>query len=170
MNYTDARPLIKTGDLIAVRRRSGFLAVATRIVTRSPYTHTGIAVWCAGRLLLAQENAGGCNVVPLSQEAIYDFDVYDCPTEETATETLVWLLLGARIAYSILDLFRITGFLLLRIPLPKHDGDELVCSALSALIFQKAGWVPVGLPSIPWPGAVAAAVGKPARIEVRVSG
>lgn len=168
MNYDDARALIKTNDMIAVRRRTGFLAIATRIVTRSPYTHTGIAFWTQGRLMIAQSNAGGCNIVPLSQEAIYDFDVFDCPPAAVDVETWVWSTLGARIGYGYLDLVRIAAFILFKIPLPVHDGDDLVCSALSALIYQKAGWLPVGLPSIPWPAAVVTAFVNPARIEVRI--
>jgi hypothetical protein len=169
MNYDAARDLIKTGDLIAVRRRTGFLAIATRLVTRSPYTHTGIAIWCEGRLMLAQETGGGCNIVPLSQEAEYDFDVLDCPVDSHLVESWIWTLLGTRIPYGFVDLARIAAHILFFIPLPKEDGADLVCSALSALIYKKAGWAPVNLPSIPWPAVVVSAIGTPVRIEVRTS-
>jgi len=167
MNYQTARDHIRTGDVIAVRRKTGFLPIATRLVTRSPYTHTGIALWCEGRLLLVQENGGGCNMVPLSQEAVYDFDVFDCPVDSHLVESWCWTLLGTRIPYGFLDLALIAGNRLLGLPLPKQDGFGLICSAYSAVILEKAGWVPEGLPSIPWPGAVVSALGKPARIEVR---
>jgi hypothetical protein len=159
MIYADVRSSIRTGDLIAVKKRSGFLPVATRIVTGSPYTHTGIAVWAGGRLLLAETNAGGCCVAPLSQEAPYDFDVFDCPiANRNIVEAMIWNMLGTRIPYGYVDLARIAGYKLFAIPLPKQDGSDLVCSALSAKIYIESGWAPVGLPSIPWPGAVADAL------------
>lgn len=154
MKYDDIRNQIKTGDLIGVKRRSGIFPIATRIVTNSPYTHTGIAIWSGGRLLLAQTNAGGCNLAPLSQEAVYDFDVFDCPVNRDTCESVIWSELGTSIAYGFMDCVRIFGYKVFGIPLPKTDGSDLVCSALSATIYKKAGWVPVGLPSIPWPGAV----------------
>lgn len=169
MIYDVARDQIKTGDVIAVRRRTGFLAVATRLVTRSPYTHTGIAVWVEGRLMLVQETGGGCNMVPLSQEAIYDFDVFDCPVDSHLVESWCWTLLGTRIPYGFLDLAIIAAHLLLFIPLPKQDGDGLICSAYSSVILRKAGWSPTDLPSIPWPAAVVKSLGSPARLEVRRS-
>jgi hypothetical protein len=154
LNYNDVRNSIRTGDLIAVKKTSGFLPIATRIVTQSPYTHTGLAIWSGGRLLLAQTNAGGCNVVPLSQEAEYDFDVFECPVDRDKCESVIWAELGTRIPYGFLDLARIFGYKVFGIPLPKADGADLVCSALSATIYKKCGWTPEGLPSIPWPGAV----------------
>jgi hypothetical protein len=158
MIYADVRNSIRTGDLIGVKRTTGLFPIATRIVTNSPYTHTGIAVWAGGRLLLAQTNSGGCNLAPLSQEAIYDFDVFDCPVDRNVCEGWIWSELGTRITYGFLDCVRIFGYKVFRIPLPKHDGPDLVCSALSAKIYIESGWTPVGLPSIPWPGAVADAL------------
>lgn len=166
MKYSDVRNSIRTGDLIAVKRRSGFLAIATRLVTKNPYTHTGIAIWSGGRLLLAQTNAGGCGLAPLSQEQVYDFDVYDCPVDRDKLEGVVWEMLGQRIPYGYLDLARIFGLLVLGIPLPKEDGSDLVCSALSAIMYKKAGWAPANLPSIPWPGVVVEALGSPKKFEV----
>lgn len=159
MVYDDVRTQIRTGDLIAVKRSSGLFPVATRIVTNSPYTHTGIAIWAGGRLLLAQTNSGGCNLAPLSQEAVYDFDVFDCPVNRNAVEVEIWKELGNRITYGFLDCVRIFGFKVFGIPLPKHDGPDLICSALSARIYKNVGWI-ADLPSIPWPGAVAAQFAK----------
>jgi hypothetical protein len=42
--YAQARDLIRTGDLIVLRKRGGWLPTLTRWVTKSPYTHTGLAV------------------------------------------------------------------------------------------------------------------------------
>lgn len=169
MNYADVRNSIKTGDLIAVKRRDGVFPIATRIVTNSPYTHTGIAIWTGGRLLLAQTNAGGCNLAPLSQEAIYDFDVFECPVNRDKCEAATWAELGSRIPYGFLDCVRIFGYKVFGIPLPKNDGKDLVCSALSARIYMNAGWEPVNLPSIPWPGAVTDQLQNRIKFEVKAS-
>ncbi|MNK27654.1 hypothetical protein D3C87_460160 [compost metagenome] len=166
MRYSDVRDSIKTGDLVAVKKRSGPFAIATRLVTKSPYTHTGIAVRVGGRLLLAQANGGGCGLVPLSQEEIYEFDVFDCPVDRTVVEGIIWDMLGTHIPYGYIDLARIFGLFVLGIPLPKDDGPDMVCSALSAMMYKKAGWAPKGLPSIPWPGAVVEALNSPAKYEV----
>lgn len=169
MNYSDVRNSIKTGDLIGVKRRDGIFPIATRIVTNSPYTHTGIAIWAGGRLLLAQTNAGGCNLAPLSQEAVYDFDVFECPVDRNACEGAIWQELGSRIPYGFMDCVRIFGYKVFGIPLPKEDGSDLVCSALSARIYKNAGWAPVGLPSIPWPGAVTDQLQNALKFEVTAS-
>lgn len=166
MTYDEVRSQIQTGDLIAVKKKSGFLPIATRWVTRSPYTHTGIAIWAGGRLLLAQTNAGGCGLIPLSQEQPYDFDIFACPVDKEVIETVIWDMLGERIPYGFFDLVRIFGWLMLKIPLPKQDGEDLVCSALSAMMYKKAGWNPKDLPSIPWPGAVVKELSSAKKFEV----
>lgn len=166
MRYDEARPLIKDGDMIAVKRRSGLLAVGTRIVTGSPYTHTGVAVWSDGRLLMAQANGGGVNFVPVSQMAEFAFDVFDCPVDRGAAVLQCWLLLGTRTGYGYADLWRLFLHIRLGFPLPAQGNSGLICSALTARTYQLAGWSPVGLPSIPWPGAVVVAFGKPPRMQV----
>lgn len=163
MNYAAARDLIQDGDVIAVKRRSGVLAVLTRLVTKRPETHTGIAVWSGGRLLLVQANGGGVNVIPLSQEAEFAFDVYDPPAGLDRSEIVAraWEAIGARLSYAVADLFEIWLYLWFGIPLPAKPGEDPICSLLTARILIAAGWQPVGLPSIPWPGAVAERLGSP---------
>lgn len=169
MKYDQARPFIKDGDLIAVKRRSGPLAVGTRLVTKSPYTHTGIAVWAGQRLLLAQANGGGINFVPLSQEDAYAFDVFTPPVDGAAAVDAIWQVLATPVPYGFGSLLRIFLFLEFGIPLPPPPADSYICSALSAHVYQLAGWKPDGLPSIPWPGAVVAAIGAPPRLCVELA-
>jgi hypothetical protein len=170
MRYDDARPHIATGDLIAVRRRSGWLAKATRLITESDYTHTGVALWVGPpgdrRLLMAHINGGGASLVPVSQESGFGFDVYASPVPADAIERAIWSTIGVRIAYSIADLFRIAAHIKLGTRLPQQ-GTEYICSALSAHLYLLAGWLPVNMPSIPWPGAIVAALATPPRLEVR---
>lgn len=163
MNYADARRFITTGDLIAVRSRRGLLANATRLVTRSPYTHTAVAVWGGfpdeGRLLVAQMNGAGCSLSPLSHYAETDFDVFVCPVCPTDAERALWQLLGLPIDYDFGDLARIAAHRLLGVPMPPADDGRMICSSLSATIYLHAGWKPVSLPSIPAPDDVVREVG-----------
>lgn len=154
MLYADIRNQIKTGDLIAVKEKGSITSFAITTVTKSPYTHTAIAIWAGGRLLVAETNPGGCRLAPLSQLDIYDFDVYECPVDRNACEQALWKEVGSMISYGYLDCIRIFGYKVFGISLPVTDGVDLICSALSATIYKQAGWTPTGLPSIPWPGAV----------------
>lgn len=166
MLYDEARPHIATGDLVAVRRRTGPLAVGTRLVTGSPYTHTGVALGVGPRLLIAQLNAGGAGFAPLSQMAEFAFDVFACPVDRVAVEDVIWDLFGERMGYDFADLVRIALHIRLGFPLPP-DSDGRVCSSLTAVIYLAAGWNAPALPSIPWPGAIVDAFNAPPSLEIR---
>lgn len=105
MPYAEARLLIRSGDLIAVRKRYGLLPTLTRWITRSPYTHTAIALWGelsgVDRLLAAEAKASGAFLTPLSQYAEVDFDVYNGPHGVSLyrLEQVIWAALGTPIAY-----------------------------------------------------------------------
>ena len=172
MRYADARDHIATGDLIAVRKKHGLLPRLTRLVTRSPYTHTAIALWCGSgehrRLLVAEAKSAGACLTPLSQYAGIDFDVYLSPPEVgLSIEAAIWETLGTPIGYDILDLVRIALNRLAGVPLPHHDDGLKICSALSATLWLLAGWRPRYLPSIPAPDDVVAALAVPPTLEVR---
>lgn len=173
MKYDEIRDLVRTGDVIAIRKRHGFLPTLTRWVTRSPYTHTAIALWVevggVDRLLVTEAKASGAFMAPLSQYAGVDFDVFDAPRLSIhLIEQAIWSTLGQPIAYDFLDLLRIGVNRLFGIPLPDHDDESMVCSALSAFILMRAGWQPIGgLPSLPAPDDVVAALVMPPRWEVR---
>lgn len=184
LTYAQARTLIATGDLIAFRQRGGLLHWLIRRVTRSPYTHTAIAVWAgpeghphhpgvfkrhhsARRLLVAEAKASGAMLTPLSQYAGVDFDVLPCPREaKVKVEPILWRIIGHPIAYDVLDLLRIAAHRLFRRPLPVRDDARRICSALSAEIWHRAGWSAT-LPSIPAPDDIVAAHGGPPILCVR---
>ena len=171
MRYAEARNFVRSGDLIAVRSRRTVFDAATRFVTGKPFTHTAVAVWGGfrgvPRLLVAESNGAGGSLSPLSNYADVDFDVFECPVEEAAVERALWKLLGTKIHYDVPDLARIAANRLLGIPLPDRDDSRLICSALSATIYLRAGWRPDGLPSIPAPDDMVRAVGCPPKLRVR---
>ncbi len=172
MKYAEARDAIRTGDLIALRRRKGLLPWLTRLICRSPYTHTAVAVWSGvgqdRRLLVAEQKASGASLAPLSQYAGEDFDVFSAPQESMARiEGAIWEALGKPIGYDVGDLLRIAASRLLGWPLPRLDDEQLVCSALSAAIYLNAEWYPWFLPSIPAPDDVVAALESVPRLVVR---
>jgi hypothetical protein len=172
VKYELAREMVRNGDLVAIRSRGTVTDQVISGVLGSPYTHTAVALWMsfdgAERLLVAESNGGGARLVPLSQHAGADFDVFECPTERGAAGRAVLQLLGEPIRYDKGDLVLIAANRLFGVPLPDLDDDRKICSALSASIYLCAGWLPPeGLPSIPAPDDVVHAVGVHPKILVR---
>lgn len=166
MKYADIREQIRDGDLIAIRSKHGGLPALTRYFTRSPYTHTAVAIWLDGGLWVAEMNAGGNVLVPLSRYQDSDFDVFLCPDSPEAVRILTLEFLRDQIDYDFIDLLRIAAYNVLRLKLPTDTGG-LVCSAGSARIYVLAGWKPVGMPSIPAPSDLVAALNADPLFEVR---
>lgn len=81
MAYRDARSLICTGDMIAVRDSKSWLGRIISAVTRRPHTHTGVAYWIrdedGDRLFMANLNSGRNHLSAVSHLA--DFDVFMPP-------------------------------------------------------------------------------------------
>lgn len=171
MRYADCRDQIATGDLIAIRKRTGFLPVLTRWVTRSPYTHTALALWAGDRLLVAESKGSGNFFTPLSQYEDTDFDVFAAPARVyLRIGTVIWAMTGKHVGYGFFDLVLIALNRLFGVPLPEHDDDEKVCSAMSAAMWLEAGWRPLILPSIPAPDDVVRACMAAPKWMVRVDG
>ena len=167
MKYIQARAQINTGDLIAVRSRRVGFPLLTRVVTRSPYTHTATAIWLGDRLLLAEMLGAGGVLAPVSKYADNDFDVFGCPLPPGACVTPTLDLLGLAIDYDYGDLLRIGLHEWFGAPLQAADNDQLICSALSASIYLHAGLPRGGLPSIPTPRDVVAWLGTAPKLEIR---
>lgn len=169
MSFEQIRANVRNGDLIAVRGTRSGLAAITRAVTGSPYTHTAVAVRLSSReaggedVYVAEMDGVKGVLVPLSQYADEAFDVFECPVISRADVVVELLLeLAKRVQYDYLDLIRIGLWRLWRVTLPKRDRNGLVCSAQSARIYRKAGWLAAAyrrLPSIPAPDDLVVALG-----------
>lgn len=169
LNYEDARSHIRTGDLLGVRSTHGGFAALVRMGTKSPYTHTAVAIWVCDRLMMV-ETRGLAGIVPATQLGSKDFDVIRCPVADPEYVFIeAFNILGQPVGYDFIDLLRIAARLWFGWKEPEADDKKLVCSALSAAIYRLAGWRPAGLPAIPAPCEVVAAAG-PVAIEVRNGG
>ncbi len=173
-SYEFARDQVKSGDVIAIRSKNGGLPALVRKLTKSPYTHTAVAVWMedsAGYAgIYVAEMDGDKNVlVPLSRYEGKDFDVFACPiADRNLVVDALQELLRDTIDYDYGDLLRIAAYKLLRWPLPKDDRNGYVCSSFTAAILAEADLrLPVAerhLPDMPLlatPADVVAALGTP---------
>ena len=70
LKYDEIRKQIKDGDIFLYKGkgllRSGFIATLVQVVTRSPYSHAGMAVWWNQRLMVIEAIGNGVIVNPLS--------------------------------------------------------------------------------------------------------
>lgn len=140
MLYDDARVHIRTGDLIAVRSVHSILTRLTQIVTRSPYTHIGVAIWLDGGLWMAELNGGRNHIIPMSQLRDTAFDVYKCPISEAAAREAILESLRVMVPYSPLA-FLVIGFLdLFKIEIFVHWRKILVCSGYASKIYDIGKW------------------------------
>lgn len=141
MDYTQARPLIQDGDLVAVRETHGFLAPLTRFFTRSPVTHAGIAIWLDGGLWMAELNGGKNHAIPLSQLQGTDFDVYNPPVvDRAAVRAATLAALRQKIGYGLAALVVIGILNWLQVKWFIHARRVLVCSGYCVMIYEAAGW------------------------------
>lgn len=156
MTYEELRDQVLDGDLVAVRSSRSLLGKVTRWVTKSPYTHTAVALWLEGGLWIAQMDGIQNALVPLSQYSDTPFDVYRCPVPRDAIRQAVLEQLRLKVRYGWADIAYIGLHRVLGVPLPPED-DDFVCSSYSAAAYIAAGWG-ARLPSICAPADVVAAL------------
>jgi hypothetical protein len=138
MDYAVAREHIRTGDLIGVRDVHGLLGRATVFFTRKPYTHTGVAVWCANRLFMADLNSGRNHLTALS--CVKQFDVCDPPAgiDRTCVERALFDWLAEPISYGVLAFLVIGLRCWLGLKTFIHWRKIVVCSGGSVSIYELA--------------------------------
>lgn len=141
MNYNDARSKIETGDLIAVKAKTGFLTPFTRFFTRSDYTHVGTAFWLGDGLWLAEINNGANHATPLSQFADCDFDVCVPPVDVVMAKIPMAIdaALRVKIQYGWLSLPFIGFLAFFKIRAFLHARRILSCAGFSVFIYELAG-------------------------------
>jgi hypothetical protein len=140
MRYEQARPFIKDGDMIAVRRRDGLVAAATRFFTRDDETHVGIAIWLDGGLWLAELNGGGNHLVPMSQFDGVPFDVYDCPVHRDRVRDAILFSLRHRVHYGLAAFAAIGLLSWLHIQVTGRQRRIICCTGYVINCYIDAGW------------------------------
>jgi hypothetical protein len=140
MNYDEVRDKIKTGDVISVRAKNGIIADMIRLVTRSPYSHSGIAIWLGDGLWMAEINSGHNHLVPLSQYQYMDFDVFECPADRDRTQVEILQSLRFRIDYGILSFFMIGYATVFGAKGRFTTRKAKVCSEYVQTILINSGW------------------------------
>lgn len=158
MKYVDVRDRIKDGDLILVKGNwKSLFRAGIKIVTKSPYTHAGLAVWLDGGLWIAEINGGGNHVIPMSQ--IKDpFDVFECPVDRLFVRTSILELLRDHHSYAFLELLRIFIYRLTGLITPELSQDgSYVCNEYVARVYSDCGWEIKE--QVFWPGSLAKLLG-----------
>lgn len=106
MNYSEAKKVIKSGDLIAWRGRT-FIGRLIRYVTGSDYSHVGIAWWLEDRLMVIEAvEFKGVLIRPLSTRGTFDVVFVSLPNIETF-KPFEWLLEQIGRGYSFMDCLRV---------------------------------------------------------------
>lgn len=136
MDYEVIRPNIQTGDLIGSRDSHGLIGRATRLFTRAPYTHTGVAVWLGGRLFVADLNSGRNHLTALS--CLNRFDVFEPPAglDRKYIEESVFDWLASPISYGLAAFVLIGLKDMLGIKRFIHWRKIVVCSGGSIQIYE----------------------------------
>ena len=137
MRYDEARSSIENGDLIAVRRKTGLFANLIRLVSGTEYTHVALAVWSENRLFAAGMLGSGDCLVPLSQYAETDFDIFPCPSDHVLAYQSTFSLLGSHIPYSFIDLLTIGIRKLVNLDLG-HSKEGMICTAFCTMVYRDA--------------------------------
>lgn len=111
MKYTDARPLIKSGDLLAWSHRGwcswyDLQIQAVRIFTRSEYSHVGIAWVIGGRVFVLEAVKPLVRIFPLSKLVPFYWLPFDGSWTADAEESGL-----AHIGESYSTLQAVNGFL-----------------------------------------------------------
>lgn len=144
--YNQMRDTINDGDVLLFQG-TGLLSSIIRWVTRSRYSHSGLAIWWNDRLMVLESTSPEVRVIPLSI-LIGHYPLVDLYTVipvdnfnriqlfDAATEVL-----GKR--YAVWTLIRFLRRILLKIRGggvdPRKPPDKFICSQLVSFAYREAG-------------------------------
>lgn len=169
-SYSDARNLIKTGDMIGVATGTlgGRIIELGQVIAGVPYTHithNAIAYWIGGRLMVVEMGVAGNVYKPLSQYAGKRMVVCSPPNNSFISKfnQAIDTVTKNHIPYSSGDLVRIAvRLLLLRFINTKNWGNDSnknkVCSLLPAMVYQEIGGNINNIPNLAAPAEVVEAL------------
>lgn len=158
--YSDARHLIKNGDIVHIYRPTTSFSLSTllytiiQFFTGSPIYHNVIAMWMSApsgelKLMCVESNIkGGKRIIPLSKYFGYELEVHPLPSEYSFSIMEAGLLerVGSQ-SYGILDFIIIGVKEFFGMNLAKAQTKGQVCSELCADAWIQAG-VPLSTPLV----------------------
>ena len=141
--YAQTRDTIKDGDVLLFQG-TGVFSRLIRFVTRSQYSHSGLALWWNDRLMVLESTEPEVRVMPLSilvghyprvdlYKAIKHYDpvqLFEASTEALGKKDAVWTI----VRYARRILFRLRGG-----GDPRKPPDKFVCSQLVSFAYREAG-------------------------------
>ena len=136
MKYAEVRSEIKDGDLVFLRRKTGLLPKLITNVTGEPETHTCIALWVDGRVMVAGMASINC-LFPLSHYQHLDFDIYPCPSDRVLIRESAFKFLGMEIQYAVTDLVTTAIRMLLSLDFG-HSKSKMICTAWVVNVLRDA--------------------------------
>ncbi len=146
--YQSVRADILDGDVL-LYRGSGFFAKMIQVVTRSKYSHTGVAAWWNNRLMVLEAVNRGVMVTPLSKniESYHgDIEWYSTKTDlssEQRSDMVDFAQQELGKEYDYLKAFWLGLVFLLRRPKDPNDAlikaTKLFCSYYVAQIYNSVG-------------------------------
>lgn len=174
--YAQARPLIRTGDMIGIQTGTpgGHVIHAVQAMAGLPYshiTHCAVALWVGTRLMVLEMGPAGNVLKPLSQYAGKRMVVCAPPARTDLSQFDLSLdrITEHHIPYGVWDLLRI-GLRLLPMRLIDTRGwggdgqADKVCSLLPAMLYSAMGGDVSNIPALAAPAEVVAALDL--RVEV----
>ena len=144
--YKEVRNKIKNGDILMYKGK-GFVSWTVKVVTRSEYSHAGIAVWWNERLMVMEAIGDGVIISPLSRNVsdyhgeVEWYEYYQPIPEGKQKEMIIFAQqeLGKKydmkgvIGLGVKTLFRIKP------DITKKKPNKLFCSQYVANIYSAVG-------------------------------
>jgi hypothetical protein len=136
MKYSEARPKIKSGDVLAWTHRkwgswNDFLSQLVRFGTQSEYSHVGVAYVTGERVFILESVTSGIRMHPLSQELPFYWLPVDIKWNE---DTLVAAMSKMGQRYSKWD-----GVMSLWKKIKPGDDNRWECAEYTSFILRTAG-------------------------------
>jgi uncharacterized protein YycO len=153
MKYHEVRREIKDGDILLYKGkglfRSGFIPTLVQWVTRSPYSHAGLAVWWNDRLMVIEAIGNGIIVNPVSlsleryHATVEWFSYKGEMTDEKRREMILYAQKQLGKSYAVLLAFWFMIKMLFGGTIDRSDRfkeePSLYCSQFVAQVYRKVG-------------------------------
>jgi uncharacterized protein YycO len=143
IDYRTERDTIDDGDVLLFQG-TGLFSRLIRFVTRSTYSHSGLAIWWNDRLMVLESTTPEVRIMPLSilighyprvdlyrpTKQLNRVQMFDAATEALGKKYAVWTV----VRYVRRILFKIRGG-----GDPRKPPDKFICSQLVSFAYREGG-------------------------------